>query len=184
VIASEGRGAQATALGRTTTTKEAPVTTRQPTPPAARRRRLALAAGVILVDQATKLAAELLSSGHRHGLLVPVRNPRFSLGLAAATRPLMLLAMATGIALVAAYGVRAAGRRALPGWIPALVVGGALSNLLDRLVLGAVRDFLAIAHIVINLADLAVLAGVIGYCLTRLIRQPATRPAPASKVHP
>jgi lipoprotein signal peptidase len=82
----------------------------------------------------------------------------------------MLLAMATGIVLVAVYGVCAAGPRALPGWIPALVVGGALSNLLDRLLLGAVRDFLAIAHIVINLADLAVLAGVIGYCLTPLIR--------------
>jgi hypothetical protein len=33
-----------------------------------------------------------------------------------------------------------------------------------------VRDFLAIAHIVINLADLAVLAGVIGYCLMPLRR--------------
>ena len=158
------------------------MTTRQPTPPAARRRRLALAAGVILVDQATKLAAELLSGGHRHGPLAPVRNPRFSLGLAATTRPLMLLAMATGIALVAAYGVRAAGRRALPGWIPALVVGGALSNLLDRLLFGAVRDFLAIAQIVINLADLAVLAGVLGYCLTRLARPPATSPPPTTEV--
>jgi lipoprotein signal peptidase len=140
-----------------------------------------LAAGVILVDQATKLAAGLLSGGHRHGPLIPVRNPRFSLGLAGTTRPLMLLAMTTGIALVAAYGVGAAGRRALPGWIPALVVGGALSNLLDRLVLGAVRDFLAIAHIVINLADLAVLAGVIGYCLTRLIRQPALAQRPPAR---
>jgi lipoprotein signal peptidase len=160
------------------------VTTHQPTPPAARRRHLALVAGVILVDQATKLAAELLSGGHRHGLLVPVRNPGFSLGLAVTTRLLMLLAMATGIVLVAVYGVCAAGPRALPGWIPALVVGGALSNLLDRLLLGAVRDFLAIAHIVINLADLAVLAGVIGYCLTPLIRQPAAHPAPDGKVHP
>jgi lipoprotein signal peptidase len=151
-------------------------------PSAARNRSPLLAAGVILADQVTKLAAELLASGQRHGLLVPVRNPRFSLGLAAATRPLMLAAMAAGIALVAAYGIRATGRQALPGWIPALVCGGAVSNLVDRLLLGAVRDFLAIADLVINLADLAVLAGVLGYCLIRLARPPATSPPPATQV--
>jgi lipoprotein signal peptidase len=135
-----------------------------------------------VADQATKLAAELLAGGQRHGLLVPLRNPRFSLGLAATARPLMLAAMAAGIALVAAYGIRASGHQGLPGWIPALVIGGAVSNLLDRLVLGAVRDFLAIADIVINLADLAVLAGVLGYGLTRLVRPLATSPPPETQV--
>jgi signal peptidase II len=159
------------------------VTTHQPTRPA-RRPGVAPAAGVVLADQATKLAAELLAGGQRHGPLVPLRNPSFSLGLATATHPLMLLAMAAGIALVAAYGVRAAGHRSLPGWVPALVIGGALSNLLDRLLLGAVRDFLAIGHLVINLADLAVLAGVIGYGLTRSTRPPATSPTPGKEMYP
>jgi lipoprotein signal peptidase len=153
-----------------------------PIPAAARHRSLLLAAGVILADQATKLGAELLASGQRHGPLVPVRNPHFSLGLAATTRPLVLLAMAAGITLVAAYGIRATGHHGLPGWIPALVIGGAVSNLLDRLLLGAVRDFLAIADIVINIADLAVLAGVLGYGLTRLPRPPATSPTSATQV--
>jgi hypothetical protein len=49
----------------------------QPIPRGARRRAVALAAGVVLADQTTKLAAELLSGGHRHGPLVPLRNPRF-----------------------------------------------------------------------------------------------------------
>jgi lipoprotein signal peptidase len=62
-----------------------------------------------------------------------------------------------------------------------LIIGGSLSNLLDRLLLGAVRDFLAIAHLVINLADLAVLAGVLGYGLTRLARPPATSPPPGTQ---
>jgi lipoprotein signal peptidase len=159
------------------------VTTHQPIRQAVRRRSIALAASVVLADQATKLAADLLSGGQRHGPLVPVRNPRFSLGLAATTRPLMVLAMAAGIALVAAHGVRATGRNAVPGWIPALVIGGSLSNLLDRLLLGAVRDFLAIGHLVINLADLAVLAGVAGCYLTRLARPPATTPIPGREVH-
>jgi lipoprotein signal peptidase len=138
----------------------------------------------MVADQVTKLAAELLARGQRHGLLVPLRNPRFSLGLAAATRPLMLAAMAAGIALAAGYGVRAARRGALPGWIPALVVGGAASNLLDRLLLGSVRDFLAVGHVVVNLADLAVLAGVAGYGLTRRPRPPASNPPPQTPVHP
>jgi signal peptidase II len=160
------------------------VTTYQPIRPAAWRRGVALAAGVVLADQATKLAAELLSGGQRHGPLVPLRNPRLALGLAATTRPLMLLAMAAGIALVTIYRARATGHSALPGWILALVIAGSLSNLLDRLLLGAVRDFLAIGHLVINLADLAVLAGVLGYGLTRLARPPATSPLPRKEVHP
>ena len=153
-----------------------------PSPAAARNRSLWLAAGVVLADQATKLAAELLAAGQPHGPLVPLRNSRFSLGLAATTRPLMLAAMAAGIALVAAYGIRATVHHGLPGWILALVIGGSLSNLVDRLLLGAVRDFLAIADLVINLADLAVLAGVLGYCLIRLARPPATSPPPATQV--
>jgi hypothetical protein len=56
-----------------------------------------------------------------------------------------------------------------------VLVGGALSNLVDRLLLGAVRDFLAVAHVVVNLADLAVLAGLVGYGLTRSGAMPAYR---------
>jgi lipoprotein signal peptidase len=89
--------------------------------------------------------------------------------------------MAAGIALVAAYAIRATGHHALPGWILALVIGGSLSNLMDRLLLGAVRDFLAIGHLVINLADLAVVAGVLGYGLTRLPRPLATSPPSGSQ---
>ena len=159
------------------------MTARKPIRPAAQRRGVTLAVGVVLADQASKLAAELLAGGRRHGPVVPLRNPSFSLGLATATRPLMVLAMAAGIALAAGYWRRAAGRRSLPGWIPALVVGGAASNLLDRLLLGAVRDFLAIVHLVVNLADLAVLAGLVGYALTRLPRPPASNPLPQTPVH-
>jgi lipoprotein signal peptidase len=159
------------------------VTTPQPNRPA-RRRSVTLAVAVVLADQVAKLAAEQFAGGHRHGPVVPLRNPSFSLGLATTTRPLTVLAMAAGIALAAAYATSAAGRGGLPGWVPALVVGGAASNLLDRLLLGAVRDFLAVGHLVVNPADLAVLAGLVGYGLTRLARPPAASPPPGKGVHP
>ncbi len=82
--------------------------------------------------------------------------------------------MAAGIALIAAYGIRLLGRGLLPAWIPGLVVGGALSNASDRLLLGSVRDFLTIGHLAVNLADLAVLAGLLGFTLTQLSHWPAT----------
>lgn len=47
------------------------------------------------------------------------------------------------------------------GW--GLIVGGATSNLFDRLVYGSVRDYLNLGSIfgLVNLADLALLVGVI-----------------------
>lgn len=40
------------------------------------------------------------------------------------------------------------------------LLGGAVSNLVDRVLFGAVRDFLVLGPVVANLADLAVLAGL------------------------
>jgi hypothetical protein len=42
-----------------------------------------------------------------------------------------------------------------------------------------VRDFLAVGHLVVNLADLAVLAGVLGYGLTHRPRPPAATEMPS-----
>jgi signal peptidase II len=42
-----------------------------------------------------------------------------------------------------------------------LFIGGALGNLADRALTGAVTDFIAVGHLVFNLADLAVAAGLI-----------------------
>jgi lipoprotein signal peptidase len=139
----------------------------------AQRRSTTLALLVVGLDQATKLGVELFTGGHRHGLLVPVRNDDFSLGLVGAPTPIELLAMAAGIALIVVYGLRLLDRGLLPAWIPGLVVGGALSNGTDRLLLGSVRDFLAIGHLAVNLADLTVLAGLFGFALAHLSHKPA-----------
>jgi lipoprotein signal peptidase len=148
------------------------------------RQATGLGLAVVGLDQATKLAATLAASGHTSGLLVPVHNHRFSLGLAGAPLPITALLMAAGILAAGGYSLHAAHRRRLPTWVPGLLVGGASSNLVDRLLLGAVRDFLTTPWAVINLADLAVLAAVIGAILAHLTRRSTVGPMFRKEVHP
>ena len=148
------------------------------------RQAAGLGLAVIGLDQATKLAATLTAAAQTSGLVVPVHNPRFSLGLAGAPLPVMALLMAAGILAAGGYSLQAAHRRRLPAWVPGLLVGGASSNLLDRLLLGAVRDFLATPWAVINLADLAVLAAVIASTLVPLVRRPTDGLMSRKEVHP
>lgn len=76
-----------------------------------------------------------------------------------------------GTVAFGAYVVWQALRGRLPAWVPGLLLGGAVSNLADRLVLGAVRDFITSSWVVWNLADLAVLVGIGGYAWGHLRRR-------------
>jgi lipoprotein signal peptidase len=143
-----------------------------PTPKAATWQAARLGLVVVTLDQLTKLAAIRAAAGQTSGMLVPVHNPRFSLGLAGASLPVMALLMAAGIAAAGGYALRAAAHGRLPVWVAGLLIGGASSNLADRLLLGSVRDFLATPWVVINLADLAVLAAVVGAAVTHPTRPP------------
>jgi lipoprotein signal peptidase len=143
-----------------------------------------LTTAVLGLDQLTKLAASLAAAGQTSGLLIPVQNPQFSLGLASASRPLMVALMAAGIASAGGYALWAAHRGRLPVWVPGLLIGGATSNLVDRPLLGSVRDFLATPWAVINLADLAVLAAVTGATLAHRSRPATVDPTPRKEVHP
>jgi signal peptidase II len=87
----------------------------------------------------------------------------------------MALLAAVGILAAGAHTLRLAHQGRMPGWVPALLVGGAASNLVDRLAFGAVHDFLATPWVVFNLADLAVAAGVGGFVLATLTNSHAPR---------
>jgi lipoprotein signal peptidase len=129
---------------------------------------LVIAVCVIGIDQATKTLADQV-----HGLaaVLPVRNDQFTLGVASASLPIMATLMALGIILFGGYTGWEAFRGRQPRWVPAFVIGGALSNLADRLLLGSVRDFLAVPHLVVlNLADVAVFLGLIGFMALRVAR--------------
>ena len=88
------------------------------------RQAAGLGLAVVGLDQATKLAATLAAVGQTSGLVVPVHNPHFSLGLAGAPLPVMALLMAAGILAAGGYSLHAAHRRRLPAWVPGLLVGG------------------------------------------------------------
>jgi lipoprotein signal peptidase len=82
----------------------------------------------------------------------------------------MLVISAVGIAAFGWFVVRQALRGEMAAWIPGFLVGGALSNVADRVIGGSVRDFVATAPVVWNVADVAVVVGLVGYSCARLAR--------------
>lgn len=64
---------------------------------------------------------------------------------------MMVLVTVVGTAAFGAYVIWQALRSRLAAWVPALLVGGAVSNLVDRLAIGAVRDFVATPWVLWNM---------------------------------
>jgi lipoprotein signal peptidase len=85
-----------------------------------------------------------------------------------------MLALSTlGILMFGGYTAWAATRGALLAWSPGLLIGGGDGNLADRSLFGAAHDWLDLGIVVVNLADLAVLIGLLGYfaCLANARRR-------------
>ena len=130
---------------------------------------LRIAAIVIIADQVTKLAGTL----NIGGVFLPVHNPDYRLGVI--TAPTIALIALSAITLIAAarYGIGLAHARRVPAWVPGVIIGGAASNLADRLVFGAVRDFIPTPLVVFNVADVAVVCGVVAFVWS-MTRPPLT----------
>jgi len=96
--------------------------------------------------------------------MVLVWNKGVSYGLFPSHAQGVLIALSLAItALLWVWACRA--QRALTAWALALIIGGALSNALDRMVRGAVADFFhfhvgGFSWYVFNIADVAIVAGV------------------------
>jgi signal peptidase II len=146
----------------------------------------ALAAFVLGVDQLVKgiLAARLPAEGAQVGPLFrfrPVENQGINFGLFA-DHPVIILAgtLAVGVGFCA-YVLW----RPPPNWWSVtgfgLMLGGGFGNVLDRLRLGAVFDYLNITPFVgyLNFADLAIGAGIIVLIVDALfLRGRRGEPAP------
>src|SRR5205823_11432088 len=137
---------------------------------------LLVAAIVLLIDQLTKLMAV-----HDTGFIP--RNPSYAFGIVGGSATVLIVGAVgvLGVFLVVARAL--ATRFGVSVLLPALVAGGTLGNTLDRLRLGAVRDFMVTPLAIINVADLAVAAGVIGLAIALAMRVPrfGLRPATVSR---
>lgn len=135
------------------------------------RRALALAAVVILADQASKWAiGRLLQDGQVIELtsffnLVTAWNTGVSFSMLQGAGPWLLIVAATAVSLVL-VGWLTKLTTPLPALAVGLVIGGALGNVIDRVRMGAVFDFLDFYlgnwhWPAFNLADSAISIGVV-----------------------
>jgi signal peptidase II len=130
--------------------------------------RATLVAGAtIAADQATKaIVRGSLSPGERRDVfgfvdIVYVRNDGVAFGALAGGGTAVGLIVAVALALLLVYFALHAGRPLV--WLPTgLLLGGALGNVIDRVRLGAVTDFLKLpAWPAFNVADAAITVGVV-----------------------
>jgi len=123
---------------------------------------------VLALDQVSKAAAHTVTACTE--LFCPLRNDELLFGLSPGSRSLVLAWSIAGLLLFYAW-VRVASRRCTVPTIPiALVVAGVTGNLIDRLTLGYVRDFLGLPGTIVNVADLALALGMLLAAATILYR--------------
>lgn len=131
------------------------------------------ALAVIFADQALKDAARTaFASGQAASALVPgalsftcSQNQGALFGLLPGGGPLLLIAGLAAVIALAAWQLLALRSGRISGVTAAgalLVLGGGVSNLIDRVWMGAVTDCLALpGGMAFNLADVAILAGLL-----------------------
>ncbi|MGI6129386.1 MAG: signal peptidase II [bacterium] len=126
-------------------------------------------AGIIVaIDQFTKaLVRQSLLPGQSLPIwpgvfhLTYVQNPGAAFGLLKNQTGLFVVVAAVVVVAVMFYASRLQPHMALVRWAMALVLGGALGNLIDRLRFGYVVDFLDFRiWPVFNVADMAIVTGV------------------------
>jgi signal peptidase II len=123
---------------------------------------------VVAIDQGTKaLATSLVDPGDRTEVLPflafqNVRNKGVAFGLGGDISA-VLIGATIAVLLVLLVYLASRGRGGWLVWLPAaLLVGGALGNLADRVRDGAVTDFIDLPlWPTFNLADVAIVAGVL-----------------------
>jgi signal peptidase II len=131
-------------------------------------RAVAAAVVVLAVDQATKqLVVHSLSRGESRNVffgieITNVRNKGVAFGAFGGGGPLVTLLTLGAVCLLLGYFAMHAARPWL--WLPVgVVAGGAFGNLLDRLRIGSVVDFIdPMLWPAFNVADAGIVIGILG----------------------
>ena len=142
-----------------------------------------VAAAVVALDQVVKaLVRGSVEVGERRDLvafldLVHVRNRGVAFSALEGQTALVVTVIAVAMAALLWYFARHADRPLM--WLPTgLLVGGAVGNLVDRIRLGAVTDFLKLpSWPAFNVADMAITVGVVGLLVVVELGERADRRA-------
>ena len=144
----------------------------------------AIAGAAILADQVTKqIVSSALPLGDDAHVFGPfsihhVQNSGIAFGLFASATSAVILLTAVAVAWMLAFFARSAQRHPVLPAALGLVLGGSLSNLLDRVRLGHVTDFLDLRYWpAFNLADTFIVVGV-AILFAALLAADRTRPRP------
>ena len=92
-----------------------------------------------------------------------------------ARHPLLAIGSLATLAIFVTLVARWALRLGISPLIPGLVIGGMVGNILDRIVLGSVRDFLVTPWVICNVADLAIAGGLVAFVVAFGLRLPQSR---------
>jgi lipoprotein signal peptidase len=111
---------------------------------------LSAAAGVLIADQTTKALS-----------VHTARNPAYTFGVIGGPAPRLIVVALAVVAAFAVIAFRFAPRFGVPLWSVALILAGSMSNTIDRIRFGSVRDFIVTPWAITNIADFAVVGGVI-----------------------
>jgi lipoprotein signal peptidase len=115
------------------------------------------AVGVMVADQSSKAWA----SGAAVPGVDPVRNRGLLFGVLAGPPVLVAIEMIAVLGVFLVVIGRWAVQVGISPVIPGVIAGGSLANAFDRAQSGAVRDFLATPWVVVNVADIAVVLGIV-----------------------
>jgi signal peptidase II len=130
-----------------------------------------VAAVVVAVDQLTKhLIIDSIADGDHRDLipglqLVHATNHGVAFSVSAGGPTLVLVVIGVAVAAIIGYFATHHDRPLI--WLPTgMMVGGAVGNLVDRIRLGAVTDFIKLPHWpAFNLADTSITLGVVALLL-------------------
>jgi signal peptidase II len=152
----------------------------------------AIALAAVAADQLTKhVVASQLSLDEGVHVLGPfwihhVRNSGIAFGLFASATPVVIVLTTIAVAWMLAYFARSGARHPVLPVALGLVIGGSVSNLVDRVRLGYVTDFLDLRFWpAFNLADTFIVVGVLVLLATlaSVDREPR-RPRPVRDAPP